>query len=352
MIAGRIPLLALAAFPLGALPFLPAQQPAAPTHGNTATTQQGKSQADSAPAPQGNLIIQVMDSNGTPFPGAQLEVDGMRTGRGQISVAEGGGAQAAPASAAKPPADSAQASRPHTACPTSPYAPPSSPPAARDRTGSAPAGSTQPGNAPQNGSQTQPSGGGSSGGLLTRHSGSSHPASAPPDGSQSQPAGNQPETGQSGNGQPGSAPPASADGKSQPQPGGNQLCTVPGGTAQSIGTLMGNASPEPGGPSLPPGAIPLTTDAQGQLILQLPSGEHSISVSVYGFEPFTGHFTLSGKHRQLVQVKLSASPPTYVFVVGPDSRVQLETPEVDALIPLEPLQTLGPLAPRTRRRLI
>jgi hypothetical protein len=308
--SGRIPLLALAAFSLGAAATLPAQQPASPTHGNSATQQQGKPQANSAPAPQGNLIIQVMDSNGTPFPGAQLEVDGMRTG-----AAPPGSAPPAPARADSAPASSAPTVGPEIPCPKS--------------------SSAQSAGAPRGGAQAD---GGQAGSGQTGQAGSAPADKAPPGDSQ-------PKAGQT-QGQ-------THDGV---QPRSSQHCYLPPGsvlpgTAQSIGNLIGSA-PGGGVPSLPPGAVPLTTDAQGQLVLQLPNGEHSVSVTVYGFEPFTGHFTLSGKHRQMVQIKLSSSPPTYVFVVGPDSRVQLETPEVDALIPLEPLQTLGPLAPRARRRLL
>jgi hypothetical protein len=317
MIASRIPLLALAAFSLGAAAPLSAQQPAAPAHGSSATAQPSNSQANPAPTPPGNLIIQVMDDNGTPFPGAAVEVDGMRTGAAPPGSAPAAPARPDSARADSAPATAAPAVGPEIPCPKANSAP----------TASAPHGGAQA-------------------------AGSQASGASPGDA--------QPGSGQTGSTQAGSAPPGSGQSQAQPrdsaQPSGNQHCYLPPGsvlpgTAQSIGSLIGGA-PGDGGPSLPPGAVALTTDAQGQLILQLPSGPHSVSVSVYGFEPFTGHFTLTGKHRQIVQIKLSASPPTYVFVVGPDSRVQLETPVLDSLIPLEPVQTLGPLPPRTRKRLL
>jgi hypothetical protein len=95
--------------------------------------------------------------------------------------------------------------------------------------------------------------------------------------------------------------------------------------------------------------VALATDAQGQLTVQLPPGEHTLSVSVYGFDPWTGHFTLSGKHRQVVQIKLSTAPPSYLIVVGPDGRVQPISAVLDATIPLEPVAILDSLAARTHR---
>jgi hypothetical protein len=298
MVAFRIPLLALAALSLSAAAPLPAQQPA-------------------APAPPGNLIIQVMDDDGTPFPGAAVEVDGMRTGAAPPGSAPAAPARANPAQVSPASASSAPAVGPEIPCPK-----PSS---------------AQTAGAPSD----------------RAHAAGSQAAGA-------QPGDGQPGSGQAGqSGQAGAAQPHNQT-QGQPrdsaQPSSSQHCYLPPGsvlpgTAQSIGNLIGGAA-DGSGPPLPPGAVALATDAQGQLILQLPSGPHSVSVSVYGFEPFTGHFTLSGKHRQIVQIKLSASPPTYVFVVGPDSRVQLETPVLDSLIPLEPVQTLGPLPPRNRKRLL
>ena len=112
---------------------------------------------------------------------------------------------------------------------------------------------------------------------------------------------------------------------------------------------LGGAPTNAAGPALPPGAVPLETDAQGPLTVQLPPGAHALSVSVYGFDPFNTHFTLSGKHRQIVQIKLSTAPTSYVLAVGPDGRIQPISADLDAAIPLEPLATLVPLPARARR---
>jgi hypothetical protein len=403
MIASRTPLLALAALSLSAAASLWAQQPAAPAHGNSAPAQPSKPQANAAPAPQGNLIIQVTDDNGTPFPGAAIEVDGMRTGAAPAGAPKPGSAQpnsaqpnsvqpgtVQPAGAQPDPQSSigqASSFRVYGAETSGPEAggsgsggsgsvgaesseaqvnctieggarPVISQPSPRAGVHSDPAQAA--GSPSGQGSSAAPSGSGEAGEAQpggqqvntvepgTVQAVGSHPRLAQPRRAETANAG--PGSPQSGNNTPGASSAGSGQAAgAQLEPDDSSPNTFQPGTAQAIHCQSGGAA---GGPALPPGVIALITDAQGQLILQLPNGEHTVSVSVYGFEPFTGHFTLSGKHRQMVQIKLSSSPPTYVFVVGPDSRVQLETPEVDALIPLAPLQTLGPLAPRTRRRLL
>ncbi len=99
-------------------------------------------------------------------------------------------------------------------------------------------------------------------------------------------------------------------------------------------------------------AAPLKTDAQGQVAIDLPSGPHTVTVSVPGFDPLTSHIDLKPKDTQTIAIKLSAAPPPYVWVVGSDGRIEPRTPEMDAHIPFEPMQTLAPLPARTRRRFL
>jgi hypothetical protein len=355
----RIPLLALAAFALGA----PAQQPASPAQPAAATAQQpapansaaapkgnpapparansaaashGKpAQAQpgsAAPAPQGNLIIQVTDDNGTPFPGAAVEIDGMGTG-----MAPPGSAQAAAAAAES---GSPQATVAPPVCAHSNRAP-----SEHAETGHGETGDGQPhpgGDQAGNG----PSDAGAAGTAQASSAGSGA-GQAEPEGNGA--GGDQPNAGSSGTKPAGSGhPDHTQEGDGEPQPSGPQLCTVEPGTAQSISSLTGVAAPAAGAP-LPPGAVQLVTDAQGQLILQLPSGLHTVAVSVYGFDPFNAHFTLNGKHRQVIQIKLSTAPTSYVIAVGPDGRIQPVSADLDTMIPLEPVAVLDPLPVRGKR---
>jgi hypothetical protein len=374
MIARRIPLPALAAFALGfALPLsvtLSAQQPGAAAQPpapaspapaartNTTAASLGKRTstppANTAPAPQGNLTIEVMDDNGTPFPGADVEIDGMRTGQGpagvQPSTIQPSGTQTGDAQASGAQPHGAEAGEAQVNCTV--------------------AGSVRPGN-----SQTGPHSGAAQG--AGSQSGVAQTGNGQTGGNQPQPGGQQLNTaqpsagravdshnrptqrrpaesanGSSGSGQSGSGQPGDTKADSQPaaaQPDGDSLNTVQPGTAQAINCQAGAAPSEP---QLPPGVVALRTDAQGQLTLQLANGPHTVSVSVYGFDPFTGHFTLSGKHRQMIQIKLSTAPTSFILAVGPDGRIQPVSVDLDALIPLEPVQTLDPLPARTRRHLI
>jgi hypothetical protein len=347
MIAKRIPQLALAVCALGLAPGGRAQQPAAPAPQAT---------AGAAPtAPQGNLTIQVMSDDGTPVPGADLAVDGMRTGQGPVTPGQAGVGQPGSGAANGAVAGNGQGQSAQTKS-TQPGS--TSPPgmhcisaaAASIGTGSTQAGSGQTGSGNTKNAQQGTQQG-------TR---------------QGTPPGTQPGAAQSGNAQAGQTQSGSdKNGGSKPVDSttGNpktsaktgpaapaQNCyasnTVLPGTSESIGELVSSA-PTNGdsGPPLPPGAIPLRTDAQGQLVLQLPPGSHTLAISVYGFEPWNGSFTLNGKHRQIVQIKLSTAQSSFVLAVGPDDRIQLESPDLEAPIPLEPLQTLV-LEPRRGHRSI
>jgi hypothetical protein len=381
MIAMRIPLLALAAFSLGALAQQPAQQasataqtPAPVSPGSASRTvaarkstapassqANSKQQGNSAPAPQGNLTVQIMDDNGTPVPGAAIEVDGMRAGMGSAIISQSNGAQPGgvqpggvqisgyDGSAA---AGGSQTGDSLSGCTVSSTVQSISAQPAVARGASVPSqhGSASPGNG-----QTGEAGAQSEltpEELKTVHPGAvqsvgSHPRLTEPRRTEpgsgrsasSQSDGSGSGSAPSGNGQPGSA-------SGEAQPGGDGLNSVQPGTAQSINCQ--GAAPA----ALPPGVVPLTTDAQGQLVLELPPGEHTLSVSVYGFDPWTGHFTLNGKHRQIVQIKLSTAPTTFVMTYGADDRVQLETATLDTEIPLEPVQTLVPLPAHTRRHVL
>jgi hypothetical protein len=286
-IAKRISLLALAAFALD----VSAQQP----QKSVSSPQPGQPQA-----PQGNLTIQVTNDDGAPVPGAALEIDGMSVGGGPAGSSHstsGGVTSTLPSGTQIIGADSS----PHTSQ------------ANIDRSG-----------------------------LFQAHA---RPCPTPP------PAAVRHDNGQPAKGQ---APAAGAKPATQPaQPPPPPSCgltnTVQAGTAESIGDLSGTPTGA-SAPALPPGAVALATDAQGQLTVQLPPGEHTLSVSVYGFDPWTGHFTLTGKHRQVVQIKLSTAPPSYLIVVGPDGRVQPISAVLDATIPLEPVATLDSLAARPHRR--
>jgi hypothetical protein len=361
MIATRIPLLALAACALYAAPSR-AQQPAAPSAKGAPAS---NSPANAAPPPPGNLIIQVMADTGVPVPGAAIEVDGMRTGMGPAVVSQPGSPPAGGLQPGNPQSGNAQSSfqvagydgsahpgssrpgDPMAGCTiSSPVPPPRVQPSlAKPGAGTPPgngnaaagngqAGAAQPGqqiNTVKPGAALPVDG----------HIGRTHPRRAEPSTANS---GSAPTAGSG----PGAAPSGSAQPPAaQPPPGADGLNTVQPGTAQTI-HCEGTAPAAP----LPPGAVPLETDAQGQLTLQLPPGEHTLSVSVYGFDPFTGHFTLGGKHRQIVQIKLSTAPTSYVLAVGPDGRIQPETPDLETLIPLEPVQTLDSLPVRNRKRLL
>ncbi len=315
MIARRIPLVALMAFAPGAS----AQQPASPS-----AAPQKKSapapQASQPQAPQGNLIIQVMADNGAPVPGAAIEVDGMRSG----------GAPAGPGTGRSSTLPSG--TRIIGADPSP------------SESGASPTG---PGEANPSESTIDQSG------LFRpqkRPCPAPQPANSRPGKSQSQSGATQ--TGQAASG---SAKPNTGTARQPSQPPPPPDCgltnMVQAGTAESISELGGTPS-DAAAAALPPGAVPLETDAQGQLILQLPPGEHTLSVSVYGFDPFTGHFTLGGKHRQIVQIKLNTAPTTYVLAVGPDGRIQPESPDLGTLIPLEPVQTLDSLPARNRKHLL
>jgi hypothetical protein len=336
----RIPLLALVAFALAA----PAQQPASanpagapqanhPTspHGSNAATPQ-KNSAATPQAPQGNLTVQVMDDNGNPVPNADIEIDGMHTGgapagpgTGRSSTLSSGtriiGADSTPNQSGtdqsspgqpngQPDIDQSGLFRPRARpCPPAPPRPQPE--------------KTQPGNAPSPSGSTQPV--------------DSHPGRAQPSQSPSSSA-------HSGGPQPNSQP-----AQPQPPPDCGLTNTVQAGTAESIADLGGTPA-DAAGPALPPGAVALRTDAQGQLILQLLPGDHTLSVSVYGFDPFTAHFSLTGKHRQVVQIKLSTAPTSYLIAVGPDGRIQPVSADLDAVIPLEPVQSLDNLPPHARHR--
>ncbi len=345
----RIPLLALAGiFSLGAAAQQPAPAsataspqavPAAAAQKNAAATaQEGQPQP-----PQGNLTIQVMRDDGTPVPDADIAIDGMRAGMGPMVPGQSNGAGA---SNAQSPGALTGSSESNGAQPAS-----AQPPALRcisAQAASIEAGGTQPGSAtatPSQAGNSQPGGGVSSSGQTgSGRSGNAQAGNGNPGGAQSN--GGQAGHAQSGSNKSGSAQPGA--------PPSRQNCysanTVLPGTAESISDLGLGASADAAtsAPSLPPGVVPLRTDAQGQLTLQLSDGPHTLSVSVYGFDPFTGQFTLGGKHRQIVQIKLSTAPTSYILAVGPDNGIQLETPQLDALIPLEPLQTLVPLPARTR----
>jgi hypothetical protein len=365
MIATRIPLPALAVCALCAAPSW-AQQPAAPSAKGTPAS---NSQASGAPTPPGNLIIQVMADTGVPVPGAAIEVDGMRTGMGPAVVSQPGSMQPGNPQSGNAPSNfqvagydgSAHPGDAHPGDPmagctiSSPVPPPRvQPSSAKSGTASGAgaqsgsAGNAQAGNGQAGAAQGQPSGQQTNtvqpGAALPvdGHIGRIHPRRTEPSTANS---GSSPTAGSgpSGTAPSGGAQPAAA----QPPPGADSLNTVQPGTAQTI-HCEGAAPAAP----LPPGAVPLETDAQGQLTLQLSPGEHTLSVSVYGFDPFTGHFTLGGKHRQIVQIKLSTAPTSYILAVGPDGRIQPETPDLGTLIPLEPVQTLDSLPVRNRKRVL
>jgi hypothetical protein len=331
----RISLLVLAAFALGAA----AQQPASPsavpqgTPAPRAAKAAQKKGSGAAPqpglqAPQGNLTIQVTRDDGTPVPDADVEIDGMRAGIGPSGTgpASAAGNTRSPAIRNAGPENSAENSVDQSGL-FHPQ-PVSCPPPPPHKTAPAkPQSSQAPSRNAQSGDQTG-----------SAQTGSGQPGQVPP----AQPA--------SADANP-SKPHASAE-SADAQPACDPANMVRPGQAESIGELSGAKSDDAGGPSLPPGVIPLRTDDQGQLVLQLPPGAHTLSVSVYGFDPFTGSFTLSGRHRQIVQIKLSTAPTSVVFTVGADYRTQTESAITYALIPLEPVQVLDPLPARTRRRVL
>lgn len=369
MVPARIPLVALAAFALGAAVPLPAQQPAAAAAQPAATAQAPApasaapaTRGNATPAPQGNLIIQVMDDDGTPVPGADIEVDGMRTGAVpsgvQGSSVQPGSAQVSGEQSGDVQPGSAQPDGAETGDTPAGEAQVNCTVASSVQPGSSPSGSAQPGGAPPKraapgseqavGDQPQP--GGQQ--LNTVEPGTVESVGRHPRITQSRRAETvsaNPGSSSSGSAAPGAARTSGQASDAQPQPNSDDANTVQPGTAQAINCQAGAA---PSQPALPPGEVPLRTDAQGELVLQLPDGPHSISVSIYGFDPFTGSFALSGKHRQIVQIKLSTAPTSYVLAVGPDGRIQPVGANLDSVIPLEPVETLGPLPARARHRVL
>jgi hypothetical protein len=341
MIAKRIPQLALAVCALGLAPGGRAQQPAAPAPQAT---------AGAAPtAPQGNLTIQVMSDDGTPVPGADLAVDGMRTGQGPVTPGQAGVGQPGSGAANGAVAGNGQGQSAQTKS-TQPGS--TSPPGMHCISAAAASigtGSTQTGNG-QTGAGQQGSAQAGNGSTKSTQTGAQ--AGAGQSG-QTQTGQGQAGQAQSGSDKTGSSKPVNKKtGAAAPAQNCYASNTVLPGTVESIGELVTSAPTDPdSGPPLPPGAIPLRTDAQGQLVLQLPPGSHTLAISVYGFEPWNGSFTLNGKHRQIVQIKLSTAQSSFVLAVGPDDRIQLESPDLEATIPLEPLQTLV-LEPRRGHRSI
>ncbi len=93
----------------------------------------------------------------------------------------------------------------------------------------------------------------------------------------------------------------------------------------------------------------LKTDGQGQAVLNLPAGAHTLSITFPAFKRWTQQIDVQSGINQMVAVKLDLATEGFVTVEAISDMPPPNSPET-VFLPLKPLPNLNPLPSKSAKR--
>ncbi len=130
----------------------------------------------------------------------------------------------------------------------------------------------------------------------------------------------------------------------QPTPQGSVTVQV----TDRTGAVIPGASIEIDASSSKPKPF-LKTDGQGQTVLNLPSGAHTLSITFPAFKRLTQQIEVQSGTNQMVAVKLDVATGGFVTVEAISDMPPPNSPET-VFLPLQPLFNLDPLPSKRAKR--